>query len=558
MHKLLFTIAILLIPFVSTAQVFNQNQLGTSPYGGLLYSTSTSGGAKMFYISTSTLYGLLNITGGGVGTTSPFTAGQLTYVVNGGTLASVATGTLTTNALGLEFDATRGVVGGSAVLSLSSGYTIPLTASTTEWSTAYASTTALTPSYIRGLFSNTATGLTYNSTTGGTSLTAGYVIPLTASTTEWATAYASTTALTPAYIRGLFSGTSPITYNGSTGGFSLGTVPIANGGTGTTTAPSLGQLLMGNAAGGYDLVSTSSLGIAGSSPGGSNTQLQYNNAGAFGGITGATTNGTAVTLTNGLATTAFLPSSNDGATLGNTTNQFSDLYLAGGGDIIFNNGSSTIDSSGNDLFIDATSEIDLFATDGILGNVNEGDSQFEITPTTMLFQSPTVTFSSYLADLFHFNVTGSIDGILDFSGISASDKTFTFPNQTGTVALTSGSASILAEKSFVLGTTTRDTSGSSWISGTSTYTLANYYEAVTLDRFYCKMSSGTGTSTVRFGDGTNWTAPLACSTAGAELSSLSNNTFTSRENVQVQIGSTVGTSSVSGLTVTATFYNTVD
>jgi len=32
-------------------------------------------------------------------------------------------------------------------------------------------------------------------------------------------------------------------------------------------------------------------------PGGSNTQLQYNNAGAFGGITGATTNGTAVTLT---------------------------------------------------------------------------------------------------------------------------------------------------------------------------------------------------------------------------------------------------------------------
>lgn len=34
------------------------------------------------------------------------------------------------------------------------------------------------------------------------------------------------------------------------------------------------------------------------SPGGSNTQLQYNNAGAFGGITGATTDGTSVTLTS--------------------------------------------------------------------------------------------------------------------------------------------------------------------------------------------------------------------------------------------------------------------
>lgn len=43
--------------------------------------------------------------------------------------------------------------------------------------------------YARGLFSNTATGLTYNSSTGETSLTAGYVIPTTASTTEWATAY---------------------------------------------------------------------------------------------------------------------------------------------------------------------------------------------------------------------------------------------------------------------------------------------------------------------------------------------------------------------------------
>lgn len=35
----------------------------------------------------------------------------------------------------------------------------------------------------------------------------------------------------------------------------------------------------------------------GASPGGSNTQCQYNNAGAFGGISGCTTNGTAVTLT---------------------------------------------------------------------------------------------------------------------------------------------------------------------------------------------------------------------------------------------------------------------
>lgn len=42
--------------------------------------------------------------------------------------------------------------------------------------------------------------------------------------------------------------------------------------------------------------STLSCPTCGGAPGGSNTQVQYNNAGSFGGITGATTNGTALTL----------------------------------------------------------------------------------------------------------------------------------------------------------------------------------------------------------------------------------------------------------------------
>ncbi len=104
---------------------------------------------------------------------------------------------LSSSATGLSYATSTGA------FSLTAGYTIPLTASTTEWSNtanlvtagsaswdaAAASTTALTPAYLRGLFSNSATGLTYDSGTGATSLTAGYTIPLTASTTEWATAY---------------------------------------------------------------------------------------------------------------------------------------------------------------------------------------------------------------------------------------------------------------------------------------------------------------------------------------------------------------------------------
>lgn len=47
-------------------------------------------------------------------------------------------------------------------------------------------------------------------------------------------------------------------------------------------------------------------GGGGGSPGGSNTELQYNNIGVFGGITGATTNGTIVTLTSPVLITPAL------------------------------------------------------------------------------------------------------------------------------------------------------------------------------------------------------------------------------------------------------------
>lgn len=85
--------------------------------------------------------------------------------------------------------------------------------------------------------------------------------------------------------------------------------------------------------------------IAATSVGGSDTQVQYNNSGAFGGITGATSNGTTLTITSGRATTDFSPTTNDGATLGTTSLQFADLFLASGGVINFANGNYTLTHS---------------------------------------------------------------------------------------------------------------------------------------------------------------------------------------------------------------------
>jgi hypothetical protein len=118
-------------------------------------------------------------------TASASTTGNLAFWSGNQTIGNVATGTLTETITGLELNATRSLVGGSAILALTAGYNIPLTASTTQWTAAFASTTAMTPTYTRGLFSNTATGLTYTGATGITALTAGYNIPLSASTTNW-------------------------------------------------------------------------------------------------------------------------------------------------------------------------------------------------------------------------------------------------------------------------------------------------------------------------------------------------------------------------------------
>lgn len=60
---------------------------------------------------------------------------------------------------------------------------------------------------------------------------------------------------------------------------------------------------------------------------------------------------TAPVLNTGTVGTSLVPTSNDGAPLGDTTHQFSDLFLAEGGVINFDNGDATITQTGNDITI---------------------------------------------------------------------------------------------------------------------------------------------------------------------------------------------------------------
>jgi len=100
-----------------------------------------------------------------------------------------------------------------------------------------------------------------------------------------------------------------------------GTLPVANGGTGLQTTPANGALDIGNGTGftratltaGTNVTITNASGAitiaaAGGSPGGSTTQVQYNNAGAFGGISGVTTDGTRLTASTTIAVGGATPS----------------------------------------------------------------------------------------------------------------------------------------------------------------------------------------------------------------------------------------------------------
>lgn len=135
-------------------------------------------------------------------------------------------------------------------------------------------------------------------------------------------------------LKGTTSGTVTLTVADAAGTWQL-TLPTTDGGA--------GEFLQTDGAGVTTWAAVSA------AAGGNNTEVQYNNAGALGGITNATSNGTTLTITSGRATTDFSPSSNDGAALGTTALGFADLHLATGGVINWANGEVTITETNSNL-----------------------------------------------------------------------------------------------------------------------------------------------------------------------------------------------------------------
>ena len=134
---------------------------------------------------------------------------------------------------------------------------------------------------------------------------------------------------------------------------------------------------------------------------------------------------------------------------------------------------------------------------------------------------------------------------VDATGETAVDTTF------GQLKYFDGSATHVltgtTTRSFNIASTTKDALGNSFNTATATLIMANDAEQITLIGWYCKATT-TGSVSVRFGDGTNWTNAANCSTGGVTYAT-SNNTFTQFEDFQVQVGS--GASSPSRVTISA-------
>lgn len=109
--------------------------------GAITFGTLTGTANNCLQVNSS---GVLSGTGapcggsgsGGLATSSPWTNGDLAYVTGPSTVGSVATGTISAGT-GLSVTAGRAAVGGALSIAADTGYSIPLTASTTDWNSAY-------------------------------------------------------------------------------------------------------------------------------------------------------------------------------------------------------------------------------------------------------------------------------------------------------------------------------------------------------------------------------------------------------------------------------------
>jgi hypothetical protein len=243
---------------------------------------------------------------------------------------------------------------------------------------------------------------------------------------------------------------------------------------------------------------------ASGSPGGSTTQLQWNNAGAFGGISGATTNGTAVTFASGaLIGTDFKASGSGGVSILNSSGTTVALFGAGGGIGVSLNGGTNIGAASADYwgFAGGTGTIAMTAT-GSSSNINinlvpkgTGVLQSNGVEVVTLSGSQTLTNKTLTSPVV---TTGLTTGSVSFALLNTTATTINFGGAATTIAIGAATGTLTLNNATLALTATPSTSASF-----STATILTRASGGNLEKI---VASGGGTTNFLRADGT-WAAP---------------------------------------------------
>ena len=228
-----------------------------------------------------------------------------------------------------------------------------------------------------------------------------------------------------------------------------GVLPVANGGTGSGSFTD-GQLLIGNTTGNTLTKATLTAGTGiqvtngggsitiaatgGSvSPGGSNTQLQRNNSGAFGGISGATSDGTSVTFGSGnlLSTRPKITTSIDDAN-GNQS-----LIISATASAV-NQVTVTNAATGNGVTVAATgsdTNIDLLLNPKGSGVVKANGTQVAVKNSKAIQQTIVTTSAATVTSNTAIPYDGTIPQNTEGAACSGLDTTITPSNSSSTLLI---------------------------------------------------------------------------------------------------------------------------
>lgn len=346
----------------------------------------------------------------------------------------------------------------------------------------------------------------------------------------------------------------------------------SGGGTGTSTAPTYGKLLMGWTDGKYILVSTSSLGIQ-SNPGGSDTQIQFNDGGVFGGDSGFTWNKTTNKINLGTSEiyddTNFLNLVNatgvyiqtdpttsltlnphtvnittfDGAawdftatsTMTASGYEFRNPFFNFYGNLDF----TLLSANRNFVYPDTTGTLCL------IGVICDGSTTTSNTwAGTQTYSTAT---SSNLIGNFASSTIHAITGVLKIPTFAALTTTVAgmigIDTTSGQLRWFDGANTHVAlfedDKPFALSTSTLAQTGAFGSAGTTSTRYPGYFKRVrTLTDLYCVTLGAT--TTLRFGNGSATTTLICGKDIAGSASSLTTQ-FGARTPMFVDVGTLIGT-----------------